>query len=179
MTSDTSSRREWETNYTGTVLPYKSDLHPASVSSQTFTTIFSASSRYISSIMLLASILFAFAGTAVVADCTWPYCYEAGPSYFYACESDADCLSINRTKCWTGLEISTPSETACYPWSGIGEANTTYVTPECIYPYCYNVQGFYTYGCSTNEDCVLVGKTTCTVGDLDAIGFFPGRCNYN
>lgn len=49
--------------------------------------------------------------TGAMADCTFPYCYGLTKSFFYACESDADCRSINRTECMKGLESPTPSGT--------------------------------------------------------------------
>jgi len=119
--------------------------------------------------------LLAIAGTTVLADCTYPYCYSAG-SYYYACESDADCLRLNRTECATGLESPVPSGSLCLPWGGGQEANFTYVTESCIYPYCFNVQGWYSYGCNTDADCVAVEMTTCKVGPIYAIGFLTGRC---
>lgn len=129
--------------------------------------------------------------STVLGDCTWPYCYYIG-SYFYACESDADCLKLNITECVKGLESPTPSGFVCLPYGRI-QANFTYVTgklqllsyvamvlielPEsCIYPYCFNVQGWYSYGCDTNADCEEVQLTTCRIGTSYSIGFFSGTC---
>ena len=66
--------------------------------------------------------------SGVISDCTWPYCSRTGKSFFYACESDNDCFSINRTACAKGLESPTPSGTVCFPWNIFGMANMTYVT---------------------------------------------------
>jgi len=86
--------------------------------------------------------LFAACST-VLADCTWPYCYHAG-SYFYACESTADCLRINGTYCETGLESPTPSGTLCAPWPYQQEVNITYVTVS--FPLCMGVMEWLTIG---------------------------------
>ncbi|KAH8599911.1 hypothetical protein B0O99DRAFT_737440 [Bisporella sp. PMI_857] len=124
-----------------------------------------------------AILAIGISAAGVIADCTFPYCYAlSSKSYFYACESTDDCLSINRTECIKGLESPTPSGTVCFPWSGMGIANTTYVTPTCIYPYCFNVNGYYTYGCDTDADCQAVEKIHCAIGDLYKIGFLSGRC---
>ena len=77
---------------------------------------------------LKALATFLVLGTGVVADCSWPYCASTGKSFFYACESDGDCRSINRTSCAKGVEGPTPSGTVCFPWNQFGMANMTYIT---------------------------------------------------
>ena len=72
--------------------------------------------------------ILATSSCGVIADCTWPYCVGYSRAFFYACDSDADCHSINRTSCTKGLESPTPSGTVCFPWNEFGMANITYVT---------------------------------------------------
>ena len=48
--------------------------------------------------------------------------------------------------------------------------------PKCIYPYCYNVYGYISYGCDTKADCQEVGKVECRIGEPYKIGFLSGRC---